>query len=237
MTFSAADTTRGVNLHRMAESQSADTRNSLATSGDKPEVVDNGIWTFPNAFSFVRLLCVPLFLWLLFGSDHPAIAAWLLVGLGATDWVDGYIARRFNQGSEFGKVLDPTADRALLIAGTVSLLIIDSVPTQVKIFVWVVLVREVLVGAVTVTLALAGARRIDVVWAGKAGTFFVMPALPMFVLSAYIEGFWHWEMLIVGWISGTVGVVLGYYAVMQYIPLARAALREGRSARIASKTG
>jgi cardiolipin synthase (CMP-forming) len=201
------------------------------TASDKPEVIDNGVWTIPNAFSFVRLLCVPLFLWLLFVSDHPAVAAWLLVLLGATDWVDGYIARRFNQGSEFGKILDPTADRALLIAGAVALLVIDSVPIQVRFFVWVVLVREILVGAVTITLALVGARRIDVVWAGKAGTFFVMPALPMFVLAAYIEGFWHWEMLIMGWISGVVGVVLGYYAVLQYIPLARVALREGRAAR------
>ena len=215
-------------LHDMVEPSRASVPETVS---DPVVAVDNGIWTIPNAFSFVRLLCVPLFLWLLFVSDHPAIAAWLLVVLGATDWVDGYIARRFQQGSEFGKILDPTADRALLIAGAVALLIIDSVPIQVRFFVWVVLVREVLVGAVTVTLALVGARRIDVVWAGKAGTFFVMPALPMFVLSAYIEGFWHYEMLIVGWISGTVGVVLGYYAVLQYIPLARVALREGRAAR------
>ncbi len=219
----------------MATSHNAQSRHNGGGSDDADGLVvtDNGLWTFPNAFSFVRLLCVPLFLWLLFGSDHPAIAAWLLVSLGATDWVDGYIARRFDQGSTIGKVLDPTADRALMIAGAVSLLVLDVVSFQVKIFVWVVLIREVLVGAVTVTLALAGARRIDVVWAGKAGTFFVMPALPMFLLAAHIDGFWYWEMSIVGWISGIVGVALGYYAVLQYIPLARVALREGRAARVA----
>ncbi len=193
---------------------------------------DNGIWTIPNLISFVRLLCVPLFLWLLFGSDHPAIAAWLLAGLGGSDWIDGYIARRWDQGSEFGKILDPTADRLMLIAGTISLLAVDVVPGSVKLFVWVVLVREVVVAAVTVSLGLAGARRIDVLWVGKTGTFFVMLSLPMFMLAAYIRGFWHTEMTVVGWICGILGVMIGYYAAAKYVPQARTALREGRSARV-----
>ena len=206
----------------------------MAGERDVEVVLDSGadrVWTIPNVFSFVRLLCVPLFLWLLFGGHHPAVAAWLLAGLGATDWVDGYIARRWNQGSDLGKILDPTADRLLLIAATIALLAIHIVSTSVKVFVWVVLVREVLVGAVTVSLALAGARRIDVVWAGKTGTFFVMFSLPMFVLASYIDGFWHYEMTIVGWLCGIAGVVMGYYAVYQYIPQALVALREGRATR------
>lgn len=188
------------------------------------------IWTIPNIFSFVRLLCVPLFLWLLFGANHPAIAAWLLASLGATDWVDGYIARHWNQGSELGKILDPTADRLLLIAAAIALLKID-VPGAVKIFVVVVLIRETVVGATTVALALLGARRIDVLWVGKTGTFFIMLSLPMLVLAAYIDGFWYWEMTIVGWICGVLGVGFGYYAAAQYIPQALVALREGRAAR------
>ncbi len=191
------------------------------------------IWTIPNIISFVRLLCVPLFLWLLFGVDHPAIAAWLLAGLGATDWIDGYIARRWNQGSELGKILDPTADRLLLITGAIALVASTAVPGAVKVFVWIVLVREVLIGAVTVSLAIAGARRIDVLWAGKAGTFGIMFSLPMFVLAAHLRNgsFWYWEMTVVGWICGLIGVALGYYAAAKYVPEARRALREGREAR------
>src|SRR5690606_16206416 len=83
---------------------------------------DRRIVTIPNAISAARLLCVPLFLWLLWGAEERVGAAWLLAVLGASDWVDGYIARRFDQGSELGKVLDPTADRALLLAGAVALL-------------------------------------------------------------------------------------------------------------------
>ena len=100
--------------------------------------------------------------------------------LGATDWVDGYIARHFDQGSELGKILDPTADRVMLVAAAVALLVED-LPVAVDIVIWIVLLREVLVGTATIMLALAGARRIDVVWAGKAGTLAVMIALPLFL--------------------------------------------------------
>src|ERR1700709_2308048 len=71
----------------------------------------------PNPLSWVGWACIPLFLWLLFGRDNRAGAAWLMGGLGATDWVDGYIARHFNQVSELGKILDPTADRLMFIVG------------------------------------------------------------------------------------------------------------------------
>lgn len=63
--------------------------------------------TWPNLFTFVRLLCIPVFLWLLFGPENRGAAAWLLGALGATDWVDGWIARRFDMASEFGRLFDP----------------------------------------------------------------------------------------------------------------------------------
>ena len=191
---------------------------------------DQRIATIPNLLSFLRLVCIPLFLWLLFGADHPAIAAWLLAALGATDWIDGYIARRFDQGTELGKILDPTADRLLLIAGACALLF-ETVPGLVKAFVVVVLLRETLIAIVTVGLALGGARRIDVIWAGKAGTLAIMFSLPMFVLAAHISGFWHAEMVVVGWLFGVGGIALGYYAAVKYVPQAKVAWTEGRSAR------
>src|SRR3954468_9724450 len=79
------------------------------------------VLTIPNLISVARLLCVPVFLWMLW-EPHPARrgAALLLAVLGATDWVDGWIARHFDQGSELGKVLDPVADRVLLIVAGVA---------------------------------------------------------------------------------------------------------------------
>ena len=186
--------------------------------------------TWPNVISLVRLACVPLFLYLLWGADRPAAAAWLFAVLGATDWVDGWIARHFDQGSEFGKVLDPTADRALLVAGAIALLVED-LPGLVHAFIWIVLVREVVIAVVTVGLAAAGARRIDVVWAGKAGTLAVMFSLPMLLLAHHLDGGWATLAWIGGWGFGLAGIGLGYYAAAQYVPEARRARREGRAAR------
>jgi cardiolipin synthase len=63
--------------------------------------------TYPNLFTLVRLCCIPIFLWLLFGRDNVAGSAFLLGGLGATDWVDGWLARRFNQVSSSGRSSTP----------------------------------------------------------------------------------------------------------------------------------
>src|ERR1043165_4846270 len=93
-----------------------------------PPAAQRGILTIPNLVTLVRLACVPLFCWLLFGRDDRTAGGWLLAGLGCTDWVDGYIARHFNQVSELGKVLDPTADRILLGTVVISLTIDGSVP-------------------------------------------------------------------------------------------------------------
>ena len=188
------------------------------------------ILTVPNLISLVRLACVPLFLWLLWGADEEIAAALLAAGLGATDWVDGYIARHFDQGSELGKILDPAADRALLVAVAVGVLT-QGMPVAVNVVVGLMLAREVLIAAATIALALAGARRIDVVWAGKAGTLALMFSLPMFLGADGTTGSWHAFFNFCAWGFAIGGVILGYYAAAKYIPAARAALREGRASR------
>jgi cardiolipin synthase (CMP-forming) len=198
--------------------------------------VTTRIWTIPNLISVLRLACVPLFLWLLLGRDEPIAAAALLAVLGATDWVDGYIARHFDQGSELGKILDPTADRVMLVAAAVGLLVAD-LPVAVDVVIWVVLVREVIVAAATIALAVAGARRIDVAWAGKAGTLAVMFALPLFLWADNISSDgWSDFVWFAGWCFAIGGIALGYYAAAKYIPAAREALREGRAQRIGGTT-
>jgi hypothetical protein len=74
------------------------------------------------------LLCLPIFLWALFEQDSRLAAALILGALGATDWIDGYVARRFNQVSPLGAILDPTVDRLLFIVGLVALGIDGAVP-------------------------------------------------------------------------------------------------------------
>jgi cardiolipin synthase (CMP-forming) len=185
------------------------------------------ILTVPNAVTVVRLLCLPLFLWLLFGAHRQTAAAVLLGVLGATDWVDGAVARRFHQVSTVGKVLDPAADRILVGTGVVAIIVHGAVPLWFGV---ATLAREVLVAGTVVVLAALGARRIDVLWIGKAGTFALMFAYPAFLLSDGSAG-WQVPFRDFAWVAGGIGLVLAWAAALAYLAPARQALADGRAAR------
>lgn len=188
---------------------------------------EDRILTVPNVITVIRLCMLPVFLWLLFAQEDRVWAASILGFLGATDFLDGYIARHFDQVSNIGKILDPVADRLLFFTGGLAIIIDGSIPLWVA---WLVLIREVLVSIATVALALAGASRIDVTWFGKAGTFCVMFAFLLFLAS---EGqlFWRDEARVMAWGFALPGLVLGYVALVLYVPLGLKALREGRAGR------
>ncbi len=188
---------------------------------------DDRVLTIPNAISVVRLACLPLFLWLLFGRDNRAAAASLLAALGCTDWIDGYIARHFHQASDLGKVLDPVADRLLFFVGVGGIVIDRSCPVWVAV---AVLAREVIVTAATLVLAAMGARRIDVTWFGKAGTFGFMVAFPLFLASHSTLG-WRDTAEVLAWVAAGPALVFSYISVVLYVPRGLRALREGRADR------
>lgn len=198
-----------------------------------PAEADRGedrVLTVPNVVTTVRLLCVPLFLWLVLRGPHHRDwypAALLLGALGATDGVDGFVARRFHQVSTAGKVLDPIADRLLLGVAAISTIVLGAVPLWVGLL---AIVREALVAIGFLVVAALGGRRMDVVWAGKAGTFGLMAALPLF-LGGHANDDWRRVAEILAWIFAVPGLVLGWYAAITYIPKARLALAEGRRDR------
>lgn len=191
---------------------------------------EDRILTVPNLITLVRLACLPLFLYLLFGRDNRAAAAGLLAALGATDWVDGYVARRYHQVSNFGKILDPVADRLLFFVGVGAIMVDQSAPFWFSV---AVLAREALVSLAVLGLAALGAKRIDVTWYGKAGTFCLMIAFPMFLASNSTVG-WAPLAEVVAWGVGIPGLVLSYYAALLYVPIGLSALRDGRAARRAA---
>lgn len=188
---------------------------------------EDRVLTVPNLITAVRLACLPLYLYLLFGRDNRAAAALLLAALGATDWVDGYIARHFDQVSNLGKVLDPVADRLLFFVGIGAILVDGAAPVWFSVL---VLAREVVVSIAVLVLAALGARRIDVTWWGKAGTFCLMFAFPLFLAGASTLQAADLFTL-AGWGFGIPGIAFSYYAAFLYIPLGLTALREGRAAR------
>jgi cardiolipin synthase (CMP-forming) len=197
-----------------------------AESADASDASDR-LLTLPNVITVARLCCLPVFLYLLFGRENRVAAAWLLAALGITDFVDGYLARHLHQESALGKVLDPVADRLLFFVGAGGILADGSVPVW---FATVVLVRETLVGGATLALAALGARRIDVTWFGKAGTFGLMMAFPLF-LASHSDLSWADTAGVLAWLTGIPGLVLSLYAAVLYVPMARRALAEGRAER------
>lgn len=190
-------------------------------------------WTIPNAISLVRLLALPIFCWLVL-ADHRCLAGGLLLGgLGATDWVDGFVARRFHQVSTVGKVLDPAIDRILVGTAVIVIMLNGAVPIWFGV---ITFTREVLISCTVVVLAALGAERIDVLWVGKAGAFALMLAYPAFLL-AHGPAQWQEGMRIAAWCTGVIGLLLGWWAAGAYVKPARAALSRGRAARRAGTHG
>ncbi len=185
------------------------------------------ILTAPNVITLIRLLCIPLFLWLLFGAHRQSLAAVLLAVLGATDWIDGHVARRYHQVSTLGKILDPAADRILVATAVIAVMVYGAVPLWFGI---ATIAREVLVSIIVLALAALGAARIDVLWVGKAGTFGLMFAYPAFLLA---DGTARWQVPVhvAAWISGLAGLTLAWIAAASYVAPARTAFRDGRAAR------
>jgi cardiolipin synthase (CMP-forming) len=179
------------------------------------------VLTWPNLVTLVRLLAIPVFVHLLFGRHNRAAAAWLLGALGSTDWVDGWLARRFHQTTELGAMFDPVVDRLLFFVAIPSLIIDHSVPLLLAL---ALLAREAVVAVMAVTVKASGAPRLIVTWEGKTGTFLMLFALPLFLghhstLSyAPVLGW-------LAWLFAVPGLAYSWYsALIQYLPATRRAL-------------
>jgi len=191
------------------------------------------ILTVPNLITLVRLACIPVYVWLLFGAHRQTASALLLGVLGATDWIDGYVARRFHQVSTLGKIMDPVADRVLVVTAVITITVHGAVPVWFGV---ATLAREVVVSAAVLLLASLGAARIDVLWVGKAGTFALMFAYPAFLLSDGAAS-WQSALHVVAWVTGLLGLALAWVAACSYVPVARAALADGRGTGRRGRTG
>ncbi len=135
--------------------------------------------TWPNLISLVRLLLIPVFVWLVV-AGHPGWALVTLVVIGVSDWADGFIARRFDQGSKLGKAIDPVADRLAIIAIVLSLVLTGLLP----LFVVIVVVAVDLVLAVLSSVLFRGNPDLDVTWTGKVRSALLFVGLPVLLFSA-----------------------------------------------------
>lgn len=182
------------------------------------DVVHHRVLTVANGITLVRLAGLPLFVWLMIGPAAYGKAFGVLAAVGATDWLDGYVARRFDQVTRLGQLIDPLIDRALLVTAGLTLAALHIVP-------W--LVVALIAGRDLILMAAAGLFRellsIPVNRIGKFATACLLVGIPAFLL-----GYMDWPGALVfrygAWVVTTVGIVAYYLAGIQYARAARIAL-------------
>lgn len=142
--------------------------------------MDERIVTVPNALSFVRLLLVPVFLWLVLGPEEDGLALLVLMVSGITDYLDGKLARKLNQASKIGAILDPVADRFYILAVVIGLGFRDIIPWWLAV---ILPLRDVFLFSLVPFLRTRGYSSLPVHFLGKAATASLLYAFPLLLLG------------------------------------------------------
>jgi len=193
---------------------------------DGPEIVSTRVVTIPNVLSLLRLLALP-WIYIDLTAQPPRLlrAFVVLVIFAATDWLDGYLARRLDQVTQLGKLLDPISDRLLVIVVGVAMILADLIPLWAVL---VLVIRDVIVLGGGIWLVSRGLQAPPVTRVGKAATFGLMFAFPTFILAAVFGGGAADPQPVVlafAWFTYVTNTVLYYIAAGQYARVARAQLR------------
>ena len=195
------------------------------------EVTTDRVLTVPNALSFLRLLGVPLFLWLILGPQADGWAVVLLVVSGVTDWLDGTIARATGQISRLGQLLDPLADRLYIIATLVGLLLRGIIPWWL---VALLLLRDLMLLATVPALRARGLTALPVHFLGKAATFNLLYAFPLLLLGDGDSPV-AFAATVVGWAFVIWGTALYWWAGILYLEQVRRLVRDVEPRRASSR--
>jgi cardiolipin synthase len=189
------------------------------------EVQTDRILTIPNLLSFLRLLGVPLFLWLVLVPEADGWAFVVLAVSGITDWADGAIARSTGQISRLGQLLDPLADRLYIAATLVGLALRAIIPWWLVV---VLLGRDLILALFLAALKRRGITGLPVHFLGKAATFNLLIAFPLILLGAGATG-GGLSLVdaarVIGWAFAIWGTALYWWAGALYIEQARRILR------------
>ena len=171
------------------------------------------ILTVPNAISVARLAGVPVFLWLVLGPQADGWAVALLIVAGLSDWLDGVIARAWNQQSRLGQVLDPTADRLYIAATLIGLAVRVIIPWWL---VALLVARELVLGVALLVLRRHGYGPLQVSLVGKTATLCLLYAFPLLFLGAH-AGTPALVAQVIGWAFALWGTGLYWWAAALYL--------------------
>jgi cardiolipin synthase len=184
--------------------------------------------TIPNALTALRGLGVPLFIWLALDKQADGWAVFVLAIGGVTDYLDGKLARMWNQTSRFGELADPAIDRVYIVATLIVLYLRDALPLWVIV---VLLGRDLILGLVTIALTRKGQPPLQVTYIGKAATFNLLYAFPLLLL-ALNDSAVGTVAFIFGWAFAIWGVALYTFTGVSYFRSALNAIRVQPSNRI-----
>lgn len=216
-----------------------DSNEFIPKRGTSDEGISDRILTVPNIITFIRLLLLPVFLWLEFGAHQEVAALVVFAVASCTDWVDGQIARRTNQVSRLGKLLDPFVDRLLIAVGVIAVFLLGRVPAWILIY----LIARDLILLTGGRYLLAKVGKVPaVVYPGKFATAFIMfgfsflllgvPSVPGLGLSgapAWLPGFGPDAVLFGIWLV-YAGLICSVSVFAYYVAAGARLLREFNAA-------
>jgi CDP-diacylglycerol--glycerol-3-phosphate 3-phosphatidyltransferase len=177
-----------------------------------PAPAHDRLLTVPNVLSGIRLVLIPVFIYLLLVAHANAWAVAVLMFSGASDWADGKIARLLNQSSKLGELLDPAVDRLYMVTIPVVFGLRGIVPWWI---IAVLLTRDVLLAAALPLLRSRGFSALPVLYIGKAATFSLMSAFPLILLGQW-DALWSRVVLACGWAFLIWGLYMYLWSFMLY---------------------
>ena len=180
--------------------------------GARDEDVSDRVLTIPNALSLLRLLGVPLFLWLVLGPEADGWAITVLAASGWTDYFDGKIARKYGLISRVGQLLDPLADRLYILTTVLAFTIRGVLPLYLTL---ILLSRDLFLAALLPALKRAGYGPLPVHFMGKAATYNLLFSFPLLLLGAG-ENPVDEVAAALGWAFAIWGVTLYWWAGVLY---------------------
>lgn len=206
-------------LQSAADEAAGGTRATVVTDSRAP---DARVLTVPNMLSAARLLGVPLFLWLVVVAERDVLAFLLLMVSGLTDWLDGHLARKLDQRSRLGELLDPVADRLYILAVVVGLAWRDFIPWWVAAL---LPLRDLLLWGLVPLLRSRGYTALPVHFLGKAATFNLLYAFPLLLLGGG-DGPLATLANVFGWAFACWGIALYWWAGLLYAWQVRVLLQQ-----------
>lgn len=203
----------------------SDVREQVHSSAQGSPQVSDRVWTPPNVLSMVRLIFVPIFLWLIL-SRHDGWAVVVLTVSGVSDYLDGMIARKYNLVSRIGQVLDPLADRLFVLSTLLGLAWREIIPWWL---VGILVSREVFGTVLVLIVRHYGYRALPVHFIGKAATFDLLYAFPL-ILVGQGDSTFAAVVLPIGWAFAWWGTVLYWVAGIMYAVQTRDVVRAAKEA-------